>query len=79
VRLNREGGLTVLATMHDLNMAALYFDRLIMLKEGRIVAEGTAEEVIRADNIRLVFGAHVQVHLHPTRRRPQILVLPIVP
>lgn len=78
VRLNREEGLTVLATMHDLNMAALYFDRLVMLKEGRIVAEGAPEEVIHADNIRLVFDADVQVHIHPTRRRPQILVLPIV-
>ncbi len=78
VRLNRKEGLTVLATMHDLNMAALYFDRLIMLKEGRIVAEGTPEEAIHADNIRLVFNADVQVHVHPTRRRPQILVLPLV-
>ncbi len=35
-RLNVEQGLTVIAAMHDLNLAALYFDRLILLKEGRI-------------------------------------------
>ncbi len=77
-RLNCEEGLTVLATMHDLNLAALYFDRLMMLNEGEIVAEGTPHEVLHEENIRTVFQANVRVQSHPTRHRPQIIVLPLL-
>src|SRR5581483_6571185 len=45
-RLNRERGLTVLATMHDLNLAALYFDDLVLLARGRIVAHGSPQAVL---------------------------------
>jgi iron complex transport system ATP-binding protein len=77
-RLNRERGLTVLATMHDLNLAALYFDRLHMLNAGRIVASGTPTEVLREDLIREVFRANVQIQRHPTRSAPQVILLPLV-
>ena len=39
--LNRQQGLTVVAAMHDLNLASLYFNRLVLLKEGRVLADGT--------------------------------------
>lgn len=76
-RLNREKGLTVLATMHDLNLAALYFDDLVMLERGRIIASGKPSEVLSAERIRAVFNAHVQIQGHPTRPdAPQIVLLP---
>ena len=75
-RLNRETGLTVLATMHDLNLASLYFDRLVMLNEGRVVASGTPGEVLREDIIRRVFRAEVRIQPHPIRPRPQLVLLP---
>jgi len=75
-RLNRREGLTVLATMHDLNLASLYFDRLILLNGGRVVADGAPAEVLRRGNIQRVFGAEVRVQEHPTRHVPQIFVLP---
>ena len=77
-QLNRERGLTVLATMHDLNLASLYFDRLTMLSQGHIVAEGTPEEVLREERLREVFHAAVRIQPHPTRRRPQVIVLPLM-
>lgn len=75
-RLNRQAGLTVLATMHDLNLASLYFDRLILLEEGRIVAHGSPSDVLREDTIRRVFRAEVRVQPHPVRPRPQLVLLP---
>ncbi len=76
-RLNRERGLTVLATMHDLNLAALYFDRLVLLNDGRIVAEGSPREVLTVETIARVFNARVAIHAHPTRTEsPQIILLP---
>ena len=76
-RLNRQESLTVLATMHDLNLAALYFDRLILLDGGQVVANGSPAEVLREESIRQVFQADVQVQEHPTRRTPQVVVLPL--
>ena len=75
--LNRERSLTVMATMHDLNLAALYFDRLVLLDEGRVVAEGPPAQVLHEERIRQVFGATVQVHMHPTCEAPQVVLLPL--
>jgi iron complex transport system ATP-binding protein len=75
--LNRERGLTVLATMHDLNLAALYFDELVMLQRGRIVASGPPSQVLSAERIREVFEAAVEIQAHPTRVEiPQVVLLP---
>ena len=75
-KLNHENGLTVAAAIHDLNLAALYFQRLIMLKEGRIVADGTPATVLTPGIIAEVFGASVQVQRHPVAGVPSIVVLP---
>jgi len=75
-RLNRQQSLTVLATMHDLNLAALYFPRLVLLERGRIVGEGTPAQVLSEETIARVFGATVRVQPHPTADRPHIIVLP---
>lgn len=76
-KLNRERGLTVLATMHDLNLAALYFDDLVLLEHGRIVAQGTPETVLNAAQIRNVFHANVLIQPHPTQEHtPQVILLP---
>ncbi len=76
-RLNRQANLTVLATMHDLNLAALYFDHLVLLDGGQVVASGSPAEVLREESIRQVFQADVQVQEHPTRHAPQVVVLPL--
>ena len=75
-RLNLEQGITILAAMHDLNLAALYFDRLIMLKEGRILADGTPAEVLTEESIEKVFSASVRVEKHPVTGAPHIMVMP---
>jgi len=74
--LNRGQGLTVIGAMHDLNLAALYFNRLILLKEGRIFADGAPEKVLTAETIKEVFSASVQVTQHPLTGSPHILITP---
>lgn len=77
-QLNRERGLTVLATMHDLNLAALYFDRLMLLNEGHIIIEGTPREVLSAERVQAVFGAEVLVQAHPQHANiPQVVLMPM--
>lgn len=75
-RLNIEEGLTVIAAMHDLNLASLFFDRLILLKEGQVSAEGTPAEVLTEDKVREVFSASVRVEPHPATGVPHIVVMP---
>jgi iron complex transport system ATP-binding protein len=76
-KLNREHGLTVLATMHDLNLASLYFDRLILLNEGHIVTDGTPQAVLSKERVENVFHTGVLVQPHPTLAHvPHIVLLP---
>lgn len=77
--LAHEGGKAVLAVLHDLNLAAGYCDRLILLAHGRIVAQGAPEAVLTPEHIRDVYGARVWVRCHPTSGRPVVLSLPDAP
>ena len=63
-------GLTALVALHDLNLAAQYCDRIIMLHNGRIHAEGSPREVITAQNVREVYGAEVCICPHPLNNLP---------
>lgn len=56
--------LTVLCALHDLNIAGAYCDRLIMMKEGRVFAVGTPEEILRPQTIREVYGVDATVELN---------------
>ena len=71
--LNRKHGLTVLAVLHDLNLASQYCDRLVMIGGGQVQAAGSPEEVITPDGIRRVYGAEVWVRRHPTTHRPYVI------
>jgi iron complex transport system ATP-binding protein len=74
-RLNRERELTVLAVTHDINLAAAYCDRIVLLKEGRIHALGTPGEVITEKNIRNVYETDVLVDANPLNGLPRVTLL----
>ena len=61
-RLRRERGLTVVSAMHDLTLAGMYADRLVLMHEGRCVAHGTAAEVLRPENLSKYYGVSARVH-----------------
>lgn len=60
-RINRERGAAVLMIAHDLNLAAEFFPRLVLLDQGRIVADGAPAEVLRATTLRDVYHCAVTV------------------
>jgi iron complex transport system ATP-binding protein len=72
--LCHERKLAVLIALHDLNMAAQYCDRLILLKKGRLYAQGVAQQVITSDNIKEVYGAGSTVYPHPENQLPVVLL-----
>jgi len=71
-RLNQAQGLSVLCISHDLNLAAEYCHRLILLSEGRVFAEGHPAGVITEQNLRAVYGARVHVGPNPYSGQPQV-------
>ncbi len=75
-KLNREQEVTVIGAMHDLNLAALYFDRLVLLKEGAIFSDGSPAEVLTEKTIEDVFNASVRIEQHPLSKVPHVIVMP---
>ncbi|NPV05073.1 MAG: heme ABC transporter ATP-binding protein [Syntrophaceae bacterium] len=73
--LNREQRLSVLAVTHDVNLAALYCDRIVLLHGGAIHSMGRPGEVITAENIREVYGIEVIVEKNALTGLPQITPL----
>lgn len=71
-----ERKVAVLATLHDLNLAAAVADRVVLLSKGRVVAEGAPEKVLSEDVLRPVFGPELKVGLHPGTGRPYVYVTP---
>ena len=79
IRLVKEGGRAVLAVLHDLNLASMAAGHIVLLVEGRILAEGTPAEVLTPDLVREAFGARVVVLPHPERGVPVVVPLEEAP
>lgn len=54
--LARRDGVTVLAVMHDINLARMFFSRLLLLDNGRLIADGPPTDVLTDANVRSVYG-----------------------
>jgi iron complex transport system ATP-binding protein len=68
-------GLAVVATMHDLNLAALYADRLALLHEGALLAEGEPVAVLTPEWLQIAYDVPVAINAHPQRGTPIISLL----
>jgi iron complex transport system ATP-binding protein len=74
-RLNAERGTTMIVSTHDLNLAAALCQRIVLLKHGRVVADGDTTDTLTADNIRLLFEVDADVQFH--RGAGHLMVVPI--
>jgi iron complex transport system ATP-binding protein len=72
-KLAHERGMAVLMALHDLNLAALYADRVALLVGGKIQAVGTPLEVLTRQRLTEAFGVPVEVILHPEYGTPLVL------
>lgn len=70
----RDQGLTVIAVLHDLNLAGQYCDQLVLLNQGRVVRQGPPRSVLTRPLLRAVFGTPVDIIPHPRTKRPQVLI-----
>lgn len=74
LRFVREIGVTVIAALHDLNLAAMFCDRLCLMDRGRVVALGTPEDVLTPARLGEVYGVDATIQRHP--RTGTVWVLP---
>jgi iron complex transport system ATP-binding protein len=68
-------GRCVIIVVHDLNLAAQFCDRLLLLSVGRLAAAGAAEEVLTAERLSPVYGGQIAVAEHPLTQQPLVTVL----
>jgi iron complex transport system ATP-binding protein len=64
-RLNRDRGVTMVLATHDLNLAAAICDRLVLMRSGRVFAQGPTREVLTVSTIQRVYGVDTDVSFHP--------------
>jgi len=77
--LNREDGLTTVVATHEVNLAARFCRRLILLHRGSIHADGPPADVLRPETLRTVFGVEVLVRPDPATGLPHVVPVSTVP
>ena len=69
-RLSQQRGLTVIAVLHDINMAARYCDYLVALRGGEMIAQGTPSELMRSETLEHIYGIPMGILPHPAGAAP---------
>lgn len=72
-RLAKEDGRTVVAALHDLNLAARFADRIVVLSRGRVVADGTPRAVLSEELLDRVWGISAELHREPRSGVPYLV------
>ncbi|MCX8082361.1 MAG: ABC transporter ATP-binding protein [bacterium] len=71
-----KSGTTVIAVLHDLNLASEYCTKLLLLSKGKVFSEGTPEQVITYQNIENVYETKVLVYKNPHSGKPYVFGIP---
>ena len=74
--LKREHGTTIVMVSHDINLAALYADRILLLKDGRIVDQGRPSDVLTYETLETVYGCTLLVDTSPLGDYPRVTLVP---
>lgn len=68
--------LTVVSVFHDINLASLYCDEILLMEDGKVRAKGVPHEVLSDDQIMDVYQARISMQAHPEQPKPQMTILP---
>jgi iron complex transport system ATP-binding protein len=75
-RLKQEKGLTVVMVSHDVNLASMYGDCLLLLKQGQLVGQGSPREVLTRERLESTYGCKLLVDENPLGSMPRITLVP---
>lgn len=73
---SRERELTIVCIFHDLNLAGLYCDRLLLLHDGKVDVDAPPSDVLREDRVKRIYQTDVKSTFHPSRPAPQLVLVP---
>lgn len=68
--------LTIFSILHDINIAALYADRIALLQDGRFLDSGGADVLRKRNQLKTLYEVDIQTHSHPKVPKPQIVMNP---
>jgi iron complex transport system ATP-binding protein len=74
--LTARHGVGALVISHDINLAAQFCDRLLVMDRGRLAVQGTPEEVIRPEHLETIYGCRLQVDRSPVSDKPRVTPIP---
>ena len=77
-RLNREEKITVLAVLHDINMASRFCGRMVMLRDGAVLADGTPKEVVNRQNMETLYQMKLMIRQNPLFHKPEIIPIRVM-
>jgi iron complex transport system ATP-binding protein len=75
-QLRSDEGITAVMVSHDLNLAAMYADRLLLMKEGSVVSLGKPAEVLTFETLEQTYGCILLVDDNPIKGVPRITLVP---
>lgn len=73
MELVKKTGKTILAVIHDMNIASSYCNYIYALKDGKIYFEGSPEKIFTKENIKNIFDVEADILIHPKNKRPLIV------
>ena len=71
----RGAGMGVVAVLHDINLAAMYANRIAILKDGQLSAQGAPGDILTEAVVQHVFDLPVSIARHPTRGCPHVIAI----
>ena len=75
-QLKNEKGITVVMVSHDVNLAAMYADHLLLLHKGQVLCQGLPDEVITYQNLEAAYGCTLLVDESPLGKSPRVTLVP---
>lgn len=73
-----ESKLTVVSVFHDINLASLYCDEVLLMENGKVKAFGPPHEVLLEERIEGVYKTQISIQAHPEQPKPQMAILPVI-
>jgi len=75
-KLKTEKGITIVMVSHDVNLAAMYADHLLLLHNGQVMCQGLPDEVITYQTLEAAYGCTLLVDESPLGKSPRVTLVP---
>ena len=72
LKLVKNLDITVVASIHDLNLASAFCDKLLLLQEGKLIKSGPPSQVLTPASIENIYGVKTEVDRHPQGAHPRV-------